>query len=418
LQLEPVDMDEVANVTATSAARRWLMLTVISVGAFLPMTTWFSATAIAPQLTRHWDLSPAQGAWITGDVQIGFATSALAFSIAGLLDMVSLRKVIGVSALMAAAANLFLLFAPSIGLLLAARFVTGMALAGVYPPALKLASTWFSRGRGTALGVLLAALTLGSAFPHLVSAQAAELAWQDVIVATSLAALAGALLIFWLGEEGPHPFAKSSFYPRHIKTLLGNRALMLTNLGYLGHMWELYAMWGWILAYIRAGSPSLGVDGPRAASLLAFFVVASGGIGSIVGGIVADHIGRTATAAAMMAVSGLCALTIGLTFCGPLWLFAAVAILWGTTVIGDSAQFSTMATELSDPRYVGTALSLQLSIGVALTLVAIHLTGSVAVAVGWRWSFLVLAPGPMLGVAAMLALRRMPGAIRIAQGLK
>jgi MFS family permease len=183
-------------------------------------------------------------------------------------------------------------------------------------------------------------------------------------------------------------------------------------------MWELYAMWGWILAYIRAGSPGLGIDGPGAASLLAFLVVASGGIGSIIGGIVADRIGRTATAAAMMAVSGLCALTIGLTFAGPLWLFAAVAVLWGTTVIGDSAQFSAMATELSDPRYVGTALSLQLSIGIALTFVSIHLTGSVAQTIGWRWSFLVLAPGPVLGVAAMLALRRTPAAGQIAHGLR
>ena len=282
-----------ANVTATSAARRWLMLSVVSVGAFLPMTTWFSATAIAPQLTRLWDLSPGQGAWITGAVQIGFAIGALASSMAGLPDVVSLRKLIGVSALTAAAANLCLLFAPSVGVLLVARFVTGLALAGVYPPAVKLVSTWFSRGRGTALGALLAALTLGSAFPHLVSARVDELAWQSVIVATSLAALAGALLILWLGEEGPHPFARSAFDPRHIKTLVRNRALMLANLGYLGHMWELYAMWGWILAYIRAGGPGLGIADPGAASLLAFFVVASCGIGSIAGGIVADRIGRT-----------------------------------------------------------------------------------------------------------------------------
>lgn len=408
----------VANVAAASAARRWSMLILISIGAFLPMTTWFSATAIAPQLTRLMDLSPAQGAWVTGAVQMGFAIGALASSMAGLLDIVSLRKVIAVSALTAAAANLCVFFAPSVGLLLAARFVTGMALAGVYPPALKLVSTWFSAGRGTALGVLLAALTLGSAFPHLVSAQAAELAWQDVILATSLAAMAGALLILWFGGEGPYPFARSAFDPSHIKTLLRNRALMFANLGYLGHMWELYAMWGWILAYIRAGSYGLGIGDPRTASLLAFLVVASGGIGSIVGGIVADRIGRTATAAAMMAVSGLCGVSIGLTFAGPLWLFAAVAILWGATVIGDSAQFSAIATELSDPRYVGTALSLQLSIGIALTFVSIHMTSFVAEAVGWRWSFLVLAPGPLLGIVAMLALRRMPAARQIAHGLR
>jgi MFS family permease len=182
-------------------------------------------------------------------------------------------------------------------------------------------------------------------------------------------------------------------------------------------MWELYAMWGWMLAYIRAGTPGLGIDGSRTASLLAFLVVASGGIGSILGGIVADRIGRTATAAIMMTLSGFCALTIGLAFEGPLWLFIAIAILWGMTVIGDSAQFSAMTTELSDQRYVGTALSLQLSVGIALTFVSIHLTSSVAEAFGWRWSFLILAPGPLLGVVAMVALRRMPAARLIAHGL-
>ncbi|PBB65624.1 MFS transporter [Mesorhizobium sp. WSM4312] len=405
------------NPVGIGAGRRWSMLAVICAGAFLPMTAWFSATAIAPQLTQVWGLSPAQGAWITGAVQVGFAVGALASSIAGLLDIVSLRKVIGISALITAIANLCLLVTPSVGLLLLARFATGVALAGVYPPALKLVSTWFRRGRGVALGALLAALTLGSAFPHLLSAFATDVSWQDVIIATSLAALAGAILILCLGSEGPYPFAKSTFDRRHIRAVLQNRPLALANLGYLGHMWELYAMWGWMLAYIRAGSPGLGTDGPRMASLLAFLVVASGGIGSILGGIVADRIGRTATAAMMMTLSGFCALTIGLAFDGPLWLFIAIAILWGMTVIGDSAQFSAMTTELSDPRYVGTALSLQLSVGIALTFVSIHLTSSVAEVFGWRWSFLILAPGPLLGVVAMVALRRMPAARLIAHGL-
>jgi MFS family permease len=405
------------NPAGIGARRRWSMLAVICAGAFLPMTAWFSATAIAPKLTQVWGLSPAQGAWITGAVQVGFAVGALVSSIAGLLDIVSLRKVIGISALIAASANLCLLVAPSVGLLLLARFATGVALAGVYTPSLKLVSTWFRRGRGMALGALLAALTLGSAFPHLLSAFATDVSWQDVIIATSLAALAGAILILCLGSEGPYPFAKSTFDRRHIRAVLQNRPLALANLGYLGHMWELYAMWGWMLAYIRAGTPSLGIDGSRTASLLAFLVVASGGIGSILGGIVADRIGRTATAAIMMTLSGFCALTIGLAFEGPLWLFIAIAILWGMTVIGDSAQFSAMTTELSDQRYVGTALSLQLSVGIALTFVSIHLTSSVAEAFGWRWSFLILAPGPLLGVVAMVALRRMPAARLIAHGL-
>ena len=200
--------------------------------------------------------------------------------------------------------------------------------------------------------------------------------------------------------------------------MLRNRPLALANLGYFGHMWELYAMWGWFLAFAAAALPHLGLSGPKAASLVTFAVVASGVVGSIGGGLLADRIGRTAEAALMMTVSGLCALLIGLVYDGPLWLFLLVAIVWGMSVIGDSAQFSAMATEVSDPRYVGTALALQLGIGFALTVVSIRLTPVLAAAVGWRWSFLMLVPGPVVGVIAMMTLRRRPEAVKIAQGLR
>jgi MFS family permease len=385
---------------------RWRMLGLICAGVVLCMTTWFSATAITPELILRWRLSGAQVAWLTNAVQLGFVTGALLSSFVSLPDLVPLRKLMGVSALVAAAANLCLLWAPSTGWLLAARFVTGVALAGVYPPALKLTATWFMRGRGTALGSVIAALTLGSASPHLVRSVADRVDWQIVVEAASACTVLGASILVLFAREGPFPFSKAVFNPRYLGVVLKNRPLILANLGYLGHMWELYAMWGWFLAFTRAASPRLGVSGGRSASLVTFAVIASGIVGAVLGGILADRTSRTFAAGLMMALSGICAIAIGFVFDGPPWLFLAIAVLWGVTVIGDSAQFSAMATELSESSYVGTALALQLGLGFLLTLISIRLTSVLAAHIGWRWSFLPLALGPAVGVFAMLLLHR------------
>jgi len=389
------------------------MLGLICTGVVLCMTTWFSATAITPELVQLWHLSAGQVSWLTNAVQLGFVTGALLSSFVSLPDLVSLRKLMGVSALVAALANVCLLWVPSIHWLLVARFVTGVALAGVYPPALKLASTWFVRGRGTALGLIIAALTLGSAFPHLVRYLTDRVDWQAVVMAASACTLGGGALMLLFAREGPFPFSKAVFNPRYVGVVLRNRPLALANLGYFGHMWELYAMWGWFLAYVRAASPRLGLTGGRAASLVTFVVIASGIVGAVLGGVLADRTSRTFAAGLMMGLSGLCALAIGVVFNGPVWLFFLVAVLWGVTVIGDSAQFSAMATELSDPSYVGTALALQLGLGFALTLVSIRMTPVIAAHIGWRWSFLPLAAGPAVGVAAMVLLRRVSPAKRV-----
>jgi len=216
--------------------------------------------------------------------------------------------------------------------------------------------------------------------------------------------------------EGPYSYSKAVFDPRQIGRVLSNRLVALANIGYFGHMWELYAMWGWFLAFARAYLEARGDDAPSA-SLITFFVIASGAIGCIAGGVLADRIGRTATTALMMSVSGVCAMLIGLTFHGPLWLFVALALVWGMSVIGDSAQFSAIVTEVGDPSLVGTALALQLGIGFALTVVAIWIMPAFADWIGgWQWAFVILAPGPVIGTWAMLSLRRMPEATKIAQG--
>lgn len=400
------------------AAARWRVLAVLSLAIVLSMTTWFSATAIIGELREAWGLDGAAAAWLTNAVQIGFVVGALGSSLLNIPDILPARTLMAVSACVAALANLALLQAPSGEMAIALRFVTGVALAGIYPPALKVISTWFIQGRGLALGIVIAALTLGSAFPHLLRAITSDLNWRVVVAATSLMTLLGALLMWRYAVEGPHRYARATFDPRQIGRVLRNKPVMLANIGYFGHMWELYAMWGWFLAFAKAVLEHNRFD-VSYASIITFTVVASGAVGCVLGGLLADRVGRTATTAGMMVLSGLCALAIGFTFDAPLWVFVAVSIVWGITVIADSAQFSAIVTEIGEPSSVGTALALQLGLGFALTVVAIRIVPELATALGgWQWTFLVLVPGPLIGVAAMLTLRGLPEATKIAQGRK
>ena len=403
---------------AADDGARWRVLILVCAALVLSMTTWFSATAVTPELISVWSLSPSDASWLTNMVQLGFVIGALASSLVNLPDIIAPRKLMAAAAALAAFANLSLLLAPSVAALFVARFVTGMALAGVYPPALKLISTWFVRGRGTALGAVIGALTLGSASPHLVRGLFDHVDWRVVVCVASVATALGAAMLGVFAREGPTPFSRATFDPRQIGAVLRNRPLALANIGYFGHMWELYAMWGWFLAFVAAAPPSLGVPDAKTASLITFAVIGVGLFGAVLGGVLADRIGRTATAAGMLAVSGFCALTIGLVYDGPTWAFALLALIWGVSVVGDSAQFSAMATEVSDQRYVGTALALQLGVGFALTIGSIRLTPDIAQIIGWRWSFSFLALGPLVGLVAMILLRRHPESRNIAQGLR
>ena len=258
-------------------------------------------------------------------------------------------------------------------------------------------STWFVRGRGTALGVLVGALTVGSAAPHLVNGLGG-LDWQAVVVVTSALTAAGGLLVLAGVREGPFPFPRAVFDPRQAGRAFRNRGVRLASLGYFGHMWELYAMWSWFLVF--AGD-ELYADRTDAA-FVTFAVIAAGGLGCVAGGIAGDRLGRPETTAACMAVSGLCALSIGFV---PHGLALAIALVWGFTVVADSAQFSTLVTEHADQAYVGTALTLQLAVGFTLTVATIWLIPYLVDAAGWGWAFAFLAAGPALGVVAMLRLR-------------
>ena len=411
------DKSEAFPVHLPLTSSRWVFLALACVAVVMSLTTWFSATAVVPELTRHWQLSPQTVAWLTNGVQAGFVTGALLSSYFALSDRWPLPRMMALSAVAAAAANAILLADPPAALAVAARCATGFALAGVYPPAMKLMATWFRTGRGLALGLLIGALTLGSALPHLVRASGAGIDWRVVVIVSSFASL-GAATIFALAlREGPYPFARTKVDPGQLGAILRNRPLMLANAGYFGHMWELYAMWGWFLAYARAANETTApplVDNPSA---LTFWVLAAGVPGCVVAGALSDRLGRCLTTAGAMLISGSGAVAIGFAYTGPSWLFVGIALVWGLTIVADSAQFSASITELADSHLVGSALAFQMGVGFAITIVAIWLVPLIADTLGgWRWAFLILAPGPLLGAWAMLGLRRRPESVQMAGG--
>ncbi|MEM9220810.1 MAG: MFS transporter [Pseudomonadota bacterium] len=396
---------------------RWWVLGIAGLAVVLSMTTWFSATAVVPALAKDWGLTPSQAGWLTNAVQLGFVIGALGSSLLSVADIVPLPRLMGICAVLAAGANAWLLLEPGIGGAVTARFVTGVALAGIYPPAMKFIATWFRTGRGFAMGALVGALTLGSALPHLVRAANTGLAWQSVVIVTSVACLIAASIFALALREGPFPFTRAVVDPRQLGGILRNRPVMLANMGYFGHMWELYAMWGWFLAYANAAASSghWNIN----ASLLVFGVVAMGAPGSVMAGYLADRIGRCATTAVMLSISGSCAFLIGLMFDGPTFMFALVALVWGLTIVADSAQFSAAVTELSAKNQVGSALAFQMGVGFAITIFTIWLMPIAAEYFGgWRWTFLILVPGPVVGVMAILSLRMCPEARLLANGMR
>ncbi len=396
--------------------RRWRALAVMAGAVLLSMTTWFSASAVVPQVRAAWGLTTNQASLLTIAVQLGFVTGAVLSAVLTLADVFPPKWVFCVAALGAATANAGIVLAHGPGLAIPLRFATGFFLAGVYPVGLKLLSTWFRRGRGMALGVMVGALTLGSALPHFVNG-IGGLHWRAVILATSLLTVAGALLAALTIHDGPFPFSRAPFDPKQIRQVFANRGVRLASLGYFGHMWELYAMWAWFLAFATDSLTARGTtNARRSAALATFAVIGIGAVGCWLGGVLGDRWGRTRTTAAAMAISGACALGIGFAFGAPFPVVVAVGLVWGVTVVADSAQFSTVVTELADQSYVGTALTLQLAVGFTLTVVTIWLVPILRDHLGWRWTFAFLAPGPFVGLLVMLHLRRLPEAKLIAHG--
>ena len=395
---------------------RWATLHWLGLATLLAMTTWFSATAVVPQLRDAWSLSPGASAGLTLAVQLGFVFGALLSAAANLADLLPPTRLMLFGAVGAAASNALLLLTSGPAQALPLRFLTGAFLAGVYPPALKQMATWFRVGRGTALGLMVGALTVGSALPHLVNGLGGA-DWRLVIAATSALTALGGIVAATRVPDGPFPFPRASFDPRQVGLVVRDRGTRLASLGYFGHMWELYAMWAWFAVFITDALTSRGIQGASTlGAIVTFVVIGSGAFGCWAGGVLGDRWGRTRSTMLAMSLSGTCAVLVGLLRTGPLWALLAVSIAWGVTVVADSAQFSTIVTEVADQRYVGTALTLQLAAGFTLTGLTIWLVPLAADALTWQWAFAILAPGPFLGIVAMRRLQRSPQADLIGMG--
>ncbi len=376
------------------------------------MSLWFSASAVAGQYRALWGLTPGEAAWLTTVVQLGFVVGTAGAALLNLADVLPSRWYFAGSALLGAAANAALIGVGGYADALVLRFLTGLCLAGVYPPAMKMAATWFREDRGLAIGTIVGALTVGKAVPYLV--RSAEVsAVTPVLLLSSAGAIVAAILVAVGYRDGPHEFPRRPFSLRLVATVARHRETRLATGGYLGHMWELYAVWTWVPAFLTASAAARATRGdavaPGLVYLVAFGAIAIGGLGALWGGWAARRSGYAAVVIKAMTVSALCCLAAGLFFGQSLWLVAPFVLVWGFFVVADSAQFSAMVTEAAPRHAVGTALTLQTSLGFLLTMVTIQLVPAVVEAAGWRLAFPVLALGPAAGIAAIRRLVRVGG---------
>lgn len=400
-------------VAANMTREQFRTLGFVALAEFLVLAVWFSASAVVTPLTEAWELSSGQAAWLTLAVQLGFVVGALSIAITNLADSVPTRQLFVWSTVLAVGANAALLAEPAPLVAIGFRFVTGVALAGVYPPGMKVLAGWFMKGRGLALGVMVGALSVGSAVPHLLSG--VGLPWRGVVLGSSILAATGAVIMGQLVADGPHEAPSSPFRFDLLSSVGRNRGFRLATAGYLGHMWELYALWTWVGAFLVASESQAGVSYGSTA-VITFAVIAIGGPAAWVAGIIADRVGRTGTAGAALAVSGTCAAISPLIFGRTAWVVVPILLIWGAAAVADSAQFSAMVTETTDGDIRGTSLTLQTALGFLLTLVTIRWVPQLAEASGWQYAFTVLALGPALAIAAMVRLRRSPAAALLAGG--
>ncbi|MCC6241609.1 MAG: MFS transporter [Gemmatimonadaceae bacterium] len=389
--------------------RRWRMLAVIAVAELLGMALWFTGSAVGPTLASAWQLSASQVGWLTTAVQLGFVAGTALTALLNLADVLPSRRLFTMAAIAGALCNLPLAFTDSFAIACASRALAGVCLAGVYPPAMKMASTWFRERRGFAVGTIVGALTIGKATPYLAQAFPG-LGVIAITIASSCSALCAALLIWTRYHDGPYDFPARAFAWSRLGEVWRERRWRLALGGYLGHMAELYSFWTWIPAFLLASDAARALatgdnTHPRLAAAIGFAVIAVGGAGCVWGGVVADRIGREKLVTIALAISGSCALAIGFAWAQSFWILAPLALVWGFFVIADSAQFSVLATESVPAHVVGTALTLQVSLGFLLTTITIQAIPPLVSAYGWPSVFRVLAIGPALGILSIRGMR-------------
>lgn len=393
--------------TVAEDPRRWRYLALVALAELLGMSVWFAANAIAPQLAQRWALTASETGWLSTVVQLGFVVGTAGAALLNLADTLSSRWYFASAATCAATANAALLLAPDYRWAIVCRGLTGVCLAGVYPPAMKMAATWFRERRGLAIGIVVGALTIGKATPYLVHAIPGA-GVTMVIVIASVAALMSAVMIGAAYRDGPAPFPRRPFSLALVGSVLRDHRYRQVLGGYAGHMLELYACWIWLPAFLAASAAARGQEPVSSAFWVAigsFGVLATGAIGCVLGGELADRMGHVRFVVLAMAVSGGCALLTPFVFGGPAVLLVPVLLVWSVSVIADSAQFSTLVTRVIEPHAIGTALTLQTSIGFLLTMITIQLVPVLVQVTGWRFAFPVLALGPVIGIAAIRRLR-------------
>ncbi|MDT8368063.1 MAG: hypothetical protein RQ745_02560 [Longimicrobiales bacterium] len=381
----------------TPARGRWGALALLSIALLLGMAEWFTATAVGSALQIRWDLTSSQLSLLTTLVQLGFVAGTLVAAVLNLADVLPIRAYFAGASFVAATANAGILVADGFVAGATLRFLTGFALAGVYPPAMKMVCTWFVAGRGLAVGTVVGALTVGKAFPWLIKSLGG-VGEVPVLLGASLGGIVGGVLVLLFYRDGPCAFERRPFAWGRVGEVVRDRPTRWATLGYVGHMWELYAMWGLVPAFLTATFAARGWGGADAAG---FAVIAAGGAGAVLAGRWADRWGRARVASIAMAVSGACAASVGFLGGAPAILLLGLVVVWGFAVVADSAQFSALVTEVAPSHAVGTALTFQTMAGFAITALSIEIASRIAESAGWGPAFLLLAVGPLFGIEAM-----------------
>ncbi len=396
-----------------------LTLGILSIAQLFGLSLWFATNSVIDQLIPEFGLNPQDLTWLSIAVTLGFVFGGLTSTLTNISDIAPADRVFMISSLLGGAATAIIALKPDFVLVLVLRFLTGFFLAGIYPVGMKLTASHFKKSRGLAIGTLLSALTIGSGLPYIFLIFGTP-SWQVVLLTVATLAVLGGLLVGMVVEVGPFVGPPVKFSIDAVKKIFSNNSVKYANLGYNGHMWELYAFWVWYPRMLKASLEASGLYSEAEVIRLfatgSFLVFLLGGLANIGGGYAADRIGRSKFNIVMLSLSGLSGLLIGFFFSSPIMVLV-VGLIWGITIIPDSPQYSSMITEVSDQSLVGSALAIQTAIGFLLTIITIYTVPLFVEIVGWSYAFMYLALGPVIGIVAMIRLRRQPDAVAIANGL-